>query len=150
MVSSVAARVSDYLEDLPAERRAVVARVRDLVRSSLPPGYEEAMNWGMICWQVPLARYPDTYNAQPLGYVALAAQKSCYGLYLMGPYMDTGQDAALREAYRRAGKKLDMGKSCVRFKSFDDLHEPAIAEAIASLTVEQYLALYEKNRPKKK
>jgi hypothetical protein len=150
MVSSVAARVSDYLAELPAERRAVVSRVRDLVRGSLPPGYEEAMNWGMICWQIPLARYPDTYNGQPLGYVALAAQKTCYGLYLIGPYMDNGRDVALREAYRMAGKKLDMGKSCVRFKSLDDLLVPAIAEAVASLPVDEYLRLYEKNRPKKK
>jgi hypothetical protein len=150
MVSSVAVRVPDYLAELPAERRAVVSRVRELVRKSLPPGYEEAMNWGMICWQIPLSRYPDTYNGQPLGYVALAAQKGCYGLYLIGPYMDSGRDAALREAYRLAGKKLDMGKSCVRFRSLDDLLLPAIAEAVASLPVDEYLRLYEKNRPKKK
>ena len=83
MVSSKAKTVEDYLDELPPDRRAVVSAVRDLVNANLPEGYVETMNWGMIAWEVPLSRYPVTYNKQPLGYVALAAQKNAYSLYLM-------------------------------------------------------------------
>ena len=84
MVSSKAQTVPEYLAELPAERRAVIAAVRKVVRKHLPKGYVEAMNWGMICYEIPLKRYPITYNKQPLSYAALAAQKNNYALYLMG------------------------------------------------------------------
>lgn len=150
MAKSAARTVPEYLEALPPERRAVVAKVRSLVRKHLPRGYEEAMDWGMICWQIPLARYPETYNGHALGYVALGARKDCFGLYLFGPYMDEGIDAALRGAYKAAGRKLDMGKSCLTFRDYDDLHAEAIAATVAALPVEDYLRLYEKSRPPKK
>ncbi|APV50916.1 hypothetical protein BWI17_15190 [Betaproteobacteria bacterium GR16-43] len=149
MVSSAAATVSEYLEELPAERRAVISKVRALVRKHMPKGYVEAMGWGMIFWSIPLKRYPDTYNGKPLGYVALAAQKNNYTIYLMGPAISDKQDAALRGAYKRAGKKLDMGKCCLHFRKFEDLHVEAVAEAIASFPVELYLEHYEKTRPPK-
>ena len=150
MVSSAAATVSDYLDELPAERRKVVSKVRAMVRRHLPKGYEESMGWGMIFWQVPLKRYPDTYNGKPLGYAALAVQKNDYVLYLMGPYLDERQDGKLRGAYKRAGKKLHMGKCCLHFKSLDELEVDAITSLIASTPVDECIGLHEKLRPKMK
>lgn len=150
MVSSAATTVAQYLRELPPGRRAVVATVRAAMRKAMPKGYEEAMNWGMICWQVPLARFPDTYNGQPLAYVALAAQKNNYALYLTGCYGDRGQEAALRAAYEALGRKPDMGKSCVRFRRLDDLPLDAIARLVASMPVEDFLVLYDESRPKRK
>src|SRR4051794_30976735 len=111
MASSKATTVDDYLTELPEERRAVVSAVRDLVLRHLPPAYRECMNWGMISYEIPLERYPDTYNGQPLSYVALAAQKNHYALYLSCVHSDPERDAWLREQFSAAGKKLDMGKS---------------------------------------
>jgi hypothetical protein len=143
MVSSSAGSVAAYMAELPPERRAIVSAVRDLVNCHLPPGYVESMAWGMICWGIPLARYPDTYNKQPLGYVALAAQKNAYSLYLMNVYADSAGEATLRAAYARAGKKLDMGKCCLRFKSLDGLLFDEIGRLIAETSVEEYIARYE-------
>lgn len=146
MATSKATTVDDYLAELPEERRAVVREVRDLVRKHLPKGYRETMNWGMISWEIPLERYPDTYNRQPLSYVALAAQKKHYSLYLMCVY--DGSDRAKRFAaeFAEAGKKLDMGKSCVRFKRIEDLHLPAIAKVIAEMPPNAYIEMYERSR----
>ena len=146
MAKSEATTVAEYLDELPAERRAVVSAVRDAVCRSLPAGYEEAMRWGMISYEVPLARYPVTYNKQPLAYVALAAQKSFYALYLMGAYQDSAQERELREAYARAGKKLDFGKSCLRFKRLDDLELPVVERLVASTTPDELIARYEASR----
>ena len=146
MVSSRATTVEEYLEELPEERRAVVSAVRDLVARNLPEGYRESMSWGMISYCIPLERYPNTYNQQPLGYVAIAAQKNHYSLYLMGVYADSEREKQLREAFRLAGKKLDMGKSCLRFKKLDDLPLEAVGEVISSLPVDEYIAYYEAAR----
>ena len=146
MVSSAAKTVDAYLAELPPERREVVSTVRGVVNAHMPPGYEETMNWGMISWQIPLARYPDTYNKQPLAYVALAAQKNNYALYLVAVYADGEQERKLRAGAASMGKKLDMGKSCVRFKHPDDLPLAAIGELIASMPVEAYIANHEAGR----
>ena len=146
MVSSVAARVPDYLADLPAERRAVVSKVRELVRGSLPPGYEEAMNWGMICWQIPLSRYPDTYNGQPLQAIALAAQARHYALYLNTVYTSPELARRLRDGYAAAGLRLDMGKSCLRFRGLDRIDLDVIGDLVAAVTPEQFIATYEAGR----
>lgn len=146
MVSSKAATVADYLAELDPDRRAVVSHVRDLVNRVLPDGYREQMLYGMISWVVPLESYPDTYNGQPLAYVSLAAQKNGYSLYLTGPYAIPEHGERLKAAYVAAGKKLDMGKSCLRFKRIDQLVEDAIAAEIASLTPQELIALTEKAR----
>jgi hypothetical protein len=150
MVQSAATTVQQFLDELPGERRAVIAKVRAAVRKAMPKGYEEGMLWGALCWYIPLKRYPDTYNKQPLGYVGLAAQKNNYALYLMGVYGDKKQETALKAAYEKIGRKPDMGKSCVRFRKLEDLPLEAITKLIASMSVEDYLAVYEKSRPKKK
>jgi len=146
MVSSAAKTVDAYLAELPPERSAVIAAMRDRVNAHLPPGYEETMNWGMITWQIPLARYPITYNKQPLAYVALAAQKNNYALYLTGVDAAGEQARTLRASAAALGKKLDMGKSCVRFRNIEDLPLDAIGELIASIPVEAYIADYEARR----
>ena len=101
MVSSTASTVSEYLASLPPERRAVIAAVRKLIRRNLPKGYREAMNFGMITYEIPLTRYPETYNGQPLAYAALAAQKNKYSLYLTCACMDEARATRLRDARAR-------------------------------------------------
>jgi hypothetical protein len=146
MATSKAATVKAYLAELPEDRREVVSTVRDVVLRHLPEGYRESMAFGMIGYGIPLERYPDTYNGQPLAYVALAAQKRYYALYLMSAYQDSEQEKALREAFRAAGKKLDMGRSCVRFKTLDDLPLDAIGRIIAGTPPEAHIAQHEAAR----
>ncbi len=148
MASSKAATVDAYLEELPPERRAIVASVRDLVRRNLPEGYRETMNWGMISYELPLERYPNTYNKQPLGYAALAAQNNNYTLYLTCVYQNDKQRKWLEREFKKAGKKLDMGKSCLHFKRLEDLPLDVIAQAIASTPPDQYIEQYEASRKK--
>ncbi len=148
MARSDAATVQEYLEELPSERRDTVATVRDVVLANLPDGYVEAMNWGMICWEVPLETYPNTYNKKPLMYAALGAQKNYVSLYLMGVYSDEDGGASFEERYRGSGKRLNMGKSCVRFKTADDLPMELIAETIAAIPVGEYVKRYEAARKK--
>ncbi len=139
MATSTAATVQEYLDELPEDRAAVVAHVRDLVNASLPAGYVEGMLYGMITWMVPLETYPDTYNGKPLAYVSLAAQKNYYSLYLMAVYADSAEEARLREEWTARGTKLDMGKSCLRFKRVDDLHEDLVTEVVASVPVDEFV-----------
>ena len=146
MATSKAATVAEYLAELPPERRAEVARVRDVIRKRLPKGYAESMAFGMIGYGIPLERYPNTYNGQPLSYVALAAQKHYYALYLMPAYGHEPTEVKLRKAFEDAGKKLDMGKSCIRFKTADDLPLDAIGDIIASFPAEKWIEIYEASR----
>jgi len=143
MVSAAATTVAAYLKSLPKERSAVVSAVRSVIRKHLPKGYVESMNWGMICYEIPLKRYPETYNGQPLALAALAAQKNNYALYLMCVYQDAALLRKLKESFRKAGKKLDMGKSCIRFKSLDGLPLDVIGEFIARVPPDDFIARYE-------
>jgi uncharacterized protein YdhG (YjbR/CyaY superfamily) len=142
MATSKATTVSQYLAELPANRRRIIIAVRKVIKASLPAGYKEAMGWGMICYSVPLSVLPDTYNGQPLCYAALAAQKQYCSLYLMNVYSDAARAKALEAAFAKAGKKLDMGKSCVRFQTPDDLPLDVIAATIAATPMAAYVAAY--------
>lgn len=146
MAKSAAATVDQYLAELPAERREIVAAVREMILRHLPVGYQETINWGMISYEIPLAQYPTTYNGQPLGYLALAAQKNYYALYLLRVNGDAELEARLKEAFSRAGKKLDMGKACLRFRKLTDVPWDAIGEIVASTSPAQYIAHYEAAR----
>jgi Domain of unknown function (DU1801) len=148
MPVSRATTVAEYLKELPESRRSVVSAVRDVVRKNLPKGYEETMQYGMISYGIPLARFPNTYNGQPLGYAAIAAQKNHYALYLMGAYSDPNIDAKLREGFAKAGKKLDMGKSCLRFKSLDDLPLDVIGRVVSSVPPERLIELHDQTHAK--
>jgi hypothetical protein len=146
MVSSKAATPEAYLDELPPERAAFVSRLRDLVNANLPAGYVERMSWGMIAWEVPPELHPNTYNGQPLVYAGLAAQKHHTALYLNCVHISKARTERLRAAWAAAGKKLDMGKSCLRFKRPEDVAEAVLAETIRSIPVESFLADYEAGR----
>ena len=145
-MQSDATTVAQYLADLPADRRAAIEAVRQTILANLPVGYEEAMNWGMITYQVPLDRYPDTYNGQPLNVVSLAAQKQHTSLYLMCAYIDPEGERRLREAYAAAGVKLDFGKSCLRFRSLDRFLPEAVIPILEQSSVEALIESHEAAR----
>lgn len=145
MAQSKATTVDDYLDELPPERREVIEEVLAVVREHLPSGYEEGILWGMICWYIPLERYPDTYNGQPLGVVSLAAQKRHYAVYLP-IYDDDELRDEFEERYRESGKRLDVGKSCVRFTKLEDLPLDVIGWAVSVTDVDEYIERYEKSR----
>ena len=146
MASSTAKTADAYLDSLPDDRRAVIGPVRDVVLENLPKGYVESMSYGMISYSVPLSRLADTYNKQPLMYAALAAQKNYCAIYLMGVYGDGAKAKRFKDGFAKAGKKLDMGKSCVRFKTLDDLPLDVIGDTIAAVSVDDYIAIYERSR----
>lgn len=146
MVSSKAATVEQYLAELPPERRAVIARLRDALNAVMPAGYREGMGYGMMGWDVPLEDYPDTYNKQPLAYAGLAAQKNSYSLYLTCVYSDPARAERLRAAAAAMGRKLDMGKSCIRFKRVEDLPLDAICDEIASTPPAELIRIYKESR----
>ena len=137
---SEATTVEQYLSELPEDRREALETVRASILANLPDGYEEAMNWGMITYQVPLDTYPDTYNKQPLLYAALASQKNHMAVYLTGIYISDAAREEFEAAYRATGKKLDVGKSCVRFRKIEDLPVELIGETIASVPIDRLIA----------
>ena len=128
---------------MPEDRRKALEAVRRTIRKHLPKGYEETMQSGMIGYVVPLKRYPETYNRQPLSYAALASQKNYMVVYLNNVYSSPAIEAWFREAYRATGKRLDMGKSCVRFRTLDDLPLALIGEAIGRTSLDEFISLYE-------
>ena len=146
MATSTATTTDEYIDSLPDERRAAVAAVRDVVRRNLPHGFEEGMQYGMSGWYVPLERFPDTYNGQPLGLVGLASQKNYISLYLNSVYGDPKTEAWFKERYAASGKKLNMGKSCLRFRHVEDLPLDVIGETIARVGLDDYVAHYEDAR----
>jgi hypothetical protein len=148
VASSKASTVEEYLQELPEDRAAVVSEVKDVILKSLPRGYEETMNWGMIAYEIPLERYPDTYNKRPLMYMALAAQKNHYAVYSSGVYMDPLGESWLRSEFDKAGKKLDMGKSCIRFRRLEDLPLEVIGKVAAAQSVDEFIGAYEKAQKK--
>jgi hypothetical protein len=103
----------------------------------------------MISYEIPLSTYSMTYNKQPLSYVALAAQKNYNAIYMMRVYGDAVQQKRLRDAFKKAGKKLDMGKSCIRFKVADDLPLDAIGELVASTSADAWIAIFEASRKRR-
>jgi hypothetical protein len=145
-MQSQAKTPEQYLAELPDDRRETIAAVRKVVLENLPKGYEEMMGFGMIGYGIPLSKYPDTYNGHPLCIAGLASQKNYNALYLMSVYGDPATKKWFEGAYKKAGKKLDMGKSCVRFKTLDDLPLDVIAQAIARVKPDEYIAYYEKSR----
>lgn len=136
--------VDEYLAAQPDDRRQALATVRGVILDHLPPGFEEAFQYRMISYVVPLARYPDTYNGQPLAVASLANQKRYMSVYLMGVY--GGAQDWFRERWAATGRKLDMGKSCLRFRSVDDLALDVLGEAIARTSVDEFIAAYELSR----
>ncbi len=145
-MQSKAATVEEYLSELPEERREALAAVRDVVLENLPKGYEEGMQYGMIGYFVPHSVYPSGYHCdprQPLPFAGLASQKNHMSIYLMCVYGDPEHEAWFRQAWEKTGKKLDMGKSCVRFKKIDDVPLKVVGQAIKRVPAKKFIARYE-------
>ena len=140
------ATAEEYIAALPEERAEQISRLRDLVLRRLPEGYVEEMDFGMIAYVIPLETYPATYNGHPLMYAALASQKRHMSLHLMNIYGDEESQRWFADGFAAAGKKLDMGKSCVRFRKLDDLPLDLIGEAVARTPASEYIAAYEASR----
>ena len=144
---AAAKTVEEYLASLPPDRRTALEAVRKVILSHLPEGYAECIQWGMIAYVVPHSLYPAGYHCDPcqaLQYAALASQKNHMALYLMTVYGDPDTEHWFRTAHERTGKKLDMGKSCVRFKKLDDLSLDVVGQVIARVPVQAYIARIEK------
>lgn len=147
-MQSKARTVKDYLDSLPPDRRAALQAVRKVIRDNLDDGFQECMQYGMIGYCVPHKLYPAGYHcdpAQPLPFGGLASQKGHMSLYLMALYMNPDDEKWFRAAWARTGKKLDMGKSCIRFKKLEDLPLEVIGQAIARMKLKDYVARYEAN-----
>lgn len=142
--------IDDYLASLPDDRRAALSAIRQTINANLPAGYEEGLQYGMISWYVPLSRYPDTYNKQALCLAGLASQKHHMAMYLMTVYGHADTAAWFKQAYAKAGKKLDMGKSCVRFDRIDDVPLDVIGELIGKVSVDRYIEYTKSVRSKTK
>jgi hypothetical protein len=145
-VKSEAKTVAEYIASLPPERREAVAAVRETILDRLPDGYVEAMDWGMISYQVPLDRYPDTYNRKPLMYAALASQKGYMVVYMSAIYANASARKAFETAYEATGKRYDVGQSCVRFRTLEDLPLDVIGAAVAGTSVDDFIEVYERSR----
>ncbi len=153
-MQSGAKTVAAYLASLPEDRRAAIAALRDVIRKNLDADYEEGMQYGMIGYYVPHVVYPHGYHVdpkQPLPFAGLASQKNHMSLYLMGVYCgctegpggETAEARWFREAWARTGKKLDMGRSCVRFKKLENVALDVVGEAIRRIPAKKYIARYE-------
>lgn len=145
-MQSNAATVAEYLARLPQDRRAAIEAVRKVILKNLDKGYEEGMQYGAIGYYVPHSVYPPGYHCdpkQPLSFAGLSSQKNYMTLGLMGCYMSPETDRWLRTEWAKTGKKLDMGKVCIRFRKLDDLPLELIGEAVRRWPVKAYIAHYE-------
>ena len=139
-----ATTVEEYLKQLPEDRRAAVQAVRKVILKHLPKGYAEVFQYGMLGYVVPLKAFPAGYlnhKNEPVPYVCLASQKNYMSIYLMSVYGDA--EGTFRKEYEAAGKKLDMGKSCVRFKKVEDLPLDVIGKAVAKWPMKKWIAMCE-------
>ena len=140
------ATAEEYIAGLPKERADQISQLREMILQRLPAGYAEEIGFGMITYVIPLETYPKTYNGHPLMYAALASQKRHMAIYLMNVYGDEETLRWFTEGFTASGKKLDMGKSCVRFKKLEDLPLDLIGETIARTPAAEYIACYEASR----
>jgi len=137
--------VAQYLAALPADRRAAISAVRKTINDNLPKGYEEGIQFGMIGWYVPLSLYPDGYGPSgkvPLPLVGLASQKSGMVLHFIGLYMNPALCTWFTGEYKKSGKKLDMGKGCVRFNKLESLALDVIGRFVARVPVDEQISIY--------
>ena len=145
-MQSKAITVAAYIKELPPERRKIITCLRKLIKQSLPTGFKEGMQYGMIGYFVPHRLYPAGYHCnpkEPLPYICLASQKNHCSLYLYAQYSSSDENKWFQQAWKTTGKKMNMGKSCVRFKNTEELPLNVIAEAVERLSVEQYIEIYE-------
>jgi hypothetical protein len=144
-MQSKAETVAQYLKELPADRRTAIEAVRKVILANLDNDYEEGMSYGMIGYYVPHRVFPDGYHcnpAQPLPFAAVASQKNHMSVYLMSVYESSPEDSWFRSEWAKSGKKLDMGKCCVRFKKLEDVALDVIGKAIARMPAKKYIENY--------
>lgn len=145
-MQSKAATVEKYLAELPADRRDAINQVRRVILKNLPAGYEEGMQYGMIGYYVPHSLYPPGYHCdpkQPLPFAGLASQKNHMSMYMMCVYTDPQHNARFQKEWIAAGKKLDMGKGCVRFKKVEDVPLSVVGGAIKRVSLKKFIDHYE-------
>lgn len=145
-MQSKAKTVAEYIASLPSDQREVLAAVRTVILANLDGGFQEAMQYGMVGYSVPHSRFPAGYHCdpkQPLPFAALAAQKNSFSLHLMGLYMNPDELKWFTQAWKASGKKLDMGKACVRFKKLDDVALDVVGEAFRRVSADAWIATYE-------
>ena len=145
-MQSKAKNVEEYLAALPEDRREAITAIREVILKNLPKGYEEGMQWGMPSYFVPLSAYPSGYNCQPdqpLPFVGFASQKNHMVFYGFCIYMDEELKNRFVADWKKTGKKLDMGKSCVRFKKLEDVPLKVIGDAVKRVPMKKYIKQYE-------
>jgi uncharacterized protein YdhG (YjbR/CyaY superfamily) len=144
MTVGSAKSVGQFLASLRPEQREAISKVRSVILKNIPKGYQEAVRFGVLSYVVPLERYAKTANNQPLSVISIDSGKNYMSLYLTAVYEDKDIEKWFVDSFRESGKKLDMGKACVRFKKIDDLPLDLIAETAGKVTVEDCIELYEK------
>lgn len=146
-MQSKALTPSDYIAELPEDRKKVMEQLRKTITDNLPEGFQEGMGYGMLGYAVPHSIYPKGYHCNPkdpLPFMGLASQKNFIAFYHMGVYADKNlYDWFVGEYAKRCKYKLDMGKSCVRFKKMEDIPYDLIAELVQKISVQDWIALYE-------
>tara|TARA_Y100000758_G_scaffold291281_1_gene245534 strand:- start:227 stop:721 length:495 start_codon:yes stop_codon:yes gene_type:complete len=143
--------VEEYLAALPEDRREAITTIRKVILKNLPKGYEEGIQWGMPSYFVPLSAYPSGYNCQPdqpLPFVGFASQKNHMAFYGFCIYMDDALKDRFVEDWKKTGKKLDMGKSCVRFKKLEDVPLKVVGDAVKRVPMRKYIKQYEEQLQK--
>lgn len=136
-----------YIEELPPERQKVIRKLRAVVRKSLPKGFKEVMDYGMLAYVVPLSTYPPGYHCKPdtpLPFISVASQKNFVALYHMGIYSSPKLLSWFTSEYaNRVDGKLDMGKSCIRLKKLDNIPYELIGELCGRMTVKEWVGIYQ-------
>jgi uncharacterized protein DUF1801 len=144
----------EYIKELPKERKEVISKIRDVINRNLPKGFEEGMNYNMIGFYVPHSVYPDGYHCSPelpLPFMNLASQKNFIAVYNIGIYAKKEiLDWFIKEYPKHCRYKLDMGKSCIRFKKMDDIPYKLIGELASKMSAKEWINIYEANIKKKK
>ena len=148
-MTSTAIAPNEYIEQVAADKKEAIIKLRQILLENLPEGFAEGIGYGMLSYHVPHAIYPKGYHCdakQPLPFIALAAQKNFIALYHMGIYADSNLLEWFTNAYPQHSKtKLDMGKSCIRFKKTADIPYTLIAELAQKMSVADWIAKYEQN-----
>ncbi|HET6769953.1 MAG TPA: DUF1801 domain-containing protein [Chitinophagaceae bacterium] len=147
-MQSKAATPDAYLAEIPAERQRAFNKLRSTIKKNLPKGFTETMGYGMLGWVVPHSKYPAGYHCNPkdpLPFMGIASQKNFIAIYHMGVYADPTLLKWFTAAHAKASpKKLDMGKSCIRYKKPDDIPFQVIGELATKMTPDEWIAIYEK------
>lgn len=146
-MTSDAKNANDYLNSLPEDRKLYIEKFRNSIQKNLPKGFEEGMSYGMLSYHVPHSIYPNGYHCKPidpLPFIALASQKNSINFYHMGIYANKElYDWFVSEFPKHSNRKLDMGKSCIRFKNFDAIPYDLIGELVSKISVEEWITTYE-------